>query len=421
MKKKIMLTSTLVLAVIVLLSLKACIKDSGTRMYSFYTPVLHTTAEVRASVKSDVAQPIVNAGKIYVKGNFIFMIEKEKGIHIIDNSNPSSPINKAFITIPGNEDLAVNGNILYADCYTDLFAIDISNINNVTLKSYAANLYPERRYASGYYIDSNKIITDWIKHDTIVDASFSGNNYWYQGGIYFTSNPSMANASSAQSTTGTAGSMAKMAVINNRLYSVSSDNLLALNISDPSAPTFLSKNNLHLGIGTAETIYPFQDKLFIGSTSGMYIFSIADADNPTLLKTFTHATACDPVITDGINAFITLYNGSMCSGQKNELDVVNVTDVLNPHLVTIYPMSKPVGLAKDGNTLIICDDVLKVYDASNVSALQLKKSISINTPYDVICINGIAIVTAADGLYQFDYSNINHIQRLSKLSINQNN
>ena len=284
MKKKIMLTSTLVLAVIVLLSLKACIKDSGTRMYSFYTPVLHTTAEVRASVKSDVAQPIVNAGKIYVKGNFIFMIEKEKGIHIIDNSNPSSPINKAFITIPGNEDLAVNGNIFYADCYTDLFAIDISNINNVTLKSYAANLYPERRYASGYYIDSNKIITDWIKHDTIVDASFSGNNYWYQGGIYFTSNPSMANASSAQSTTGTAGSMAKMAVINNRLYSVSSDNLLALNISDPSAPTFLSKNNLHLGIGTAETIYPFQDKLFIGSTSGMYIFSIADADNPTLLN-----------------------------------------------------------------------------------------------------------------------------------------
>ncbi|MFX8653166.1 hypothetical protein ABTM19_20785, partial [Acinetobacter baumannii] len=83
-------------------------------------------------------------GKICIKDNYIFLAEKEKGIHIIDNSDPSNPINKAFISIPGNEDLAINNQILYADCYTDLLAIDISNITNIYVKSYTANIYPSR-------------------------------------------------------------------------------------------------------------------------------------------------------------------------------------------------------------------------------------------------------------------------------------
>lgn len=420
MKKNMLTASALLLATVTVLLLHSCLKDTGKRTYTFYTPVIHTTAELRASIKNDIAQPIVNPGKIYVKDNTIFLTEKEKGIHIIDNTNPSNPINKAFITIPGNEDMAVNGNMLYADCYTDLLAIDISNINNITLKNYVAYLYPERRYTNGYYLDSGKIVTEWIKHDTTVDASFTVNQgYWNYGGIQFTSASPAANTSAAGSTTGTGGSMAKITIIQDRLYSVSQDNLVALNISNPTAPTFLSKNNLHLDIGSAETIYPFRDKLFIGSSSGMYIFSIANPDNPTLLKAFTHASACDPVITDGINAYITLHSGTMCGGIKNELEVVNVSNVLNPFLVKVYAMTKPYGLAKDGNTLIVCDDALKIYDASNVSDLKLKSSISINTPYDVICINGFAIVTAADGLYQFDYTDPSNVKQLSRLSINQ--
>jgi hypothetical protein len=413
MKKFISLSGTLVLALIGLLLLKSCVKDSGKVTYSIYTPVIHTTADVRASIKSDIAQPIENPGKIYIKGNTIFLAEKEKGIHIIDNSNPSNPINKAFIFIPGNEDMAINGNILYADCYTDLLAIDITNINNVTLKNYVANMYPERRYVSGHYIDSGKVATDWIKRDTTVAANIVVPSYWYTGGVLLQSASSYASA--ASSSNGTGGSMSKIAIIQDRLYTVSTENLQTLNIANTAAPTYLTKNNLHLGIGSAETIYPFQDKLFIGSSSGMYIFSIANPDAPTLLKTFTHASACDPVIADGTNAFITLHSGTTCGGVKNELEVVDVTNVLNPTLVTTYTMTKPYGLAKDNNTLIICDDVLKFYDATNVSNLQLKKSVTMSAPYDVICINGTAIVTAKDGLYQFDYSNINNITLISVL------
>ena len=36
-------------------------------------------------------------GKLYILGNYIFLNEIDKGIHIIDNAIPSSPKNVAFI------------------------------------------------------------------------------------------------------------------------------------------------------------------------------------------------------------------------------------------------------------------------------------------------------------------------------------
>ena len=422
MKKIILAASALLLTVTVMLLLQGCLKDSGKKTYTYYTPVIHTSAQVRASIKSGVAQATSSPGKIYVLGNTIFMAESGKGIHIIDNSNPSNPVNKWFINIPGNEDMAVSGNILYADCYTDLLAIDISKPDNVTLKNYVTNVYPEKRYVNGYYVDSGKVVTDWIRHDTTVDANIPGNYYptYYDvaGAQYLTS---AANSSSSKSTTtGVAGSMSKLAIVQNRLYSTDQGVLSIFNISDAGSSSYLSRTTQVI-YGNSETIYPFQDKLFIGTTTGMNIFSIDNPDQPKLLGIFWHATCCDPVITDGTNAFVTLRsNGTMCGGTKNELDVVDVRNVMSPSLIKTYSMSSPKGLAKDGDILFVCDDMLKMYDASNTSNLQLKKSFVINTPYDVICLNKIAIVTAADGLYQFDYSNLSDVKLLSKLKLNSN-
>jgi hypothetical protein len=80
-------------------------------------------------------------------------------------------------------------------------------------------------------------------------------------------------------------------------------------------------------------------------------------------------------------------------------------------------MSQPYGLSKDSNTLFICDDVLKIYNASDITNLTLLKSIPMNSPYDIICQNGIAIVTAADGLYLLNYSNPSETKILSKLPV----
>jgi hypothetical protein len=56
------------------------------------------------------------AGKLFIQGHYIFLNEVDKGIHVIDNSNPAQPRNVAFIDIPGNVDLAVKGNTCMPTC-----------------------------------------------------------------------------------------------------------------------------------------------------------------------------------------------------------------------------------------------------------------------------------------------------------------
>jgi len=73
----------------------SCKKDKcdQTVTYKKFEPVYMSYEELRASVKSESAQALKKPGKIYMKGNYIFVNEVDKGIHIIDNSNPSSPQN----------------------------------------------------------------------------------------------------------------------------------------------------------------------------------------------------------------------------------------------------------------------------------------------------------------------------------------
>jgi len=415
MKKAFVIAGLMLLAAGTVLFISGCLKDTAVKTYKLYIPVIQTMAEVRAAIKSDAPQPVVNAGKMYVSGNYIFLNEKEKGIHIIDNSNPSSPVNTAFIHIPGNEDLAVKGNILYADCYTDLMAIDIGDAKNVSLKSYLNNIFPDRRTVNGYTADSGKIVTDWIIKDTVVSGDAAKEYTWAGQGLAFFASSSASYAS--VSPIGVGGSMARFAIQNNYLYTVTTSNLNIVNLSNPSAPQVSATKNIGWNI---ETIYPFQDKLFIGSQTGMQVFSISNPKSPEYISIFSHARVCDPVITDGKYAYITLHSGSnRCAGIENELDVVNVQNITYPVLTKKYLLTRPKGLSKDGNILIVCDDGLKIYDAASPDNLLLKQTLPLPGAYDVICLNGIALVSAKDGLYEFDYSNPSNVKQLSKISLNQ--
>ncbi len=136
MKKHFNISLTAIIALTLSAFFSGCLKDTcdKTYTYSYFKPEYKTTAEVKANIKSNTPRDVQNPGKIYILGKYIFLNETDKGIHIIDNSNPSSPKNVAFIDIPGNLDMAVKGNTLYADLYTDLVTIDITDPLNVVVK-----------------------------------------------------------------------------------------------------------------------------------------------------------------------------------------------------------------------------------------------------------------------------------------------
>lgn len=424
MKKFLLTAISLFTTCFVLIALQGCLKDTYTRTYTytFYQPVYKTTQEVRNNIRSNAAQPVQQPGKIYLKDQYIFLNDIDKGIHVIDNSNPSKPQNIAFIDIPGNMDMAVKGNTLYADLYTDVVAIDISNPRQVVLKKVVENIFPERSYMY-FRPDSTKVIASYIKKDTTVTQKFSLGelgkgrpDLMFETNFFSLSAGGDARASASSSPYGVGGSMARFTIAKERLYTVGNQYLDVFNISNAENPLNAGRKSLGWNI---ETIYPFMNKLFIGSQTGMFIYDISSPDNPVLEGQFNHVRTCDPVIADNQYAFVTLRSGTTCQGFTNQLDILNLSNLSNPALVKTYPMTHPHGLSKDGNTLFICDgrDGLKIYNASTVTNLQLIKQITGIETYDVIAWNKIALVVAKDGLYQYDYTDLNNIQLRSKINI----
>ena len=405
---------------------QGCMKDTFQRSYTytFYKPVYRTTAEVRANIKSNAPAEIERPGKLFLKGTYLFLNEIDKGIHIIDNSNPSNPRNVAFINIPGNMDLAVKGNTLYADLYTDLVAIDISNPQNVQLKKVIEDVFPHRYYTGYFVADSTKVIVEWEKRDTTIKEK-GQRDLWQKNnpGIFFALSDSRGNGGAASSSPnvsvspyGVGGSMARFTVTKERLYTVGYADLDVFNIANEAEPIHVNRKNMGWNI---ETIYPFKDKLFIGSQSGMFIYNINNPDDPQQMGSFDHVRSCDPVIADNEYAYVTLRSGSACQGFSNELDIVKLNEFVNPSLLKVYNLANPHGLSKDGNTLFICDgqDGLKIYNAADALNLKLLHHIRGLDTYDVIAINGNALVVANDGLYQYDYRDLTNIRLLSKVTL----
>lgn len=389
----------------------ACKKNSNitTKTIKLYTPVYSSKATALASINGSQSQAVTKAGKIYIKDNYIFLNDLNKGIHIIDNTNPSHPVQIAFLAIPGNLDIAVKGNILYADMYSDLLALDITNPRNVSIVSKVENFFTGRMWVNGFNTQSgDKIVADWIERDTVVEINYQRYpplcDFCKVDILY-------ANAAGVNST-GTAGSMASMVLMDDHLYAITEMHSLGIvDISNPAAPKV--DTSFFAGFDL-QTVFPFKGKLFLGSSIGMFMYDVTDPQHPLAAGKFEHGRACDPVIADDKYAYVTLHSGDGCGGDANELHVIDINDLANSKLVKTYQLTKPTGLSKDGNLLFVCDETaVKIYNATNPSALSLIKTINSNQPYDVITFNKKMMIVCNDGLYQYDYSDINNVRRLS--------
>jgi hypothetical protein len=398
----------------VVLLFSACRKENTGRQkqtYTLYSPVYKEKATVLAAINGSSSQAIEHAGKIYIKGNFIYLNEVNKGIHIIDNSKPSHPVQIAFLSIPGNLDIAIKGNILYADMYSDLLALDITDPHNAKIKSTLNDFFTGRIYVNGAFaISDGKVAVDWNQKDTTVFIDQMPGNCDF---CMFEMNTAVGAKASS---TGVAGSMAGMVLMNDYLYAITEMHSVGIvDISNAAAPKL--DTNFFAGFDL-QTIFPFEDKLFLGSAIGMFMYDVSDPKNPVSMGEFQHGRACDPVITDGNYAYVTLHAGDGCGGDANELHVIDIKNLPHSELVKTYPLTKPTGLCKDGNLLFICDgNAVKVYNAADPGALQLLQPITSKEPYDIIAANNNAMVVCNDGLYQYDYTDINHISLLSFLPI----
>ncbi|TAL70749.1 MAG: hypothetical protein EPN82_01250 [Bacteroidetes bacterium] len=410
--------------IIIAIFLSSC---DSTRTISYktkvYTPIYQSIDEFRNGVKTAAPRELSNPGKIYIFGKYLFICEKGEGVHIIDDANPSAPTTVSFIEIPGNGDIAVRDGILYADSYIDLVAIDINDALNPHLVKRVKDIFPNPLDLEGAYVDPEKgILIRWDVKDTTITYEVDGwgdyvtsptDGRWQSGELYDGGSKDIGyNGGSS----GKGGSMARFTTYNKYLYVVDRSNLQSIDISIPENPRPWNKVNIGWNI---ETIFPFGDKLFIGSQTGMFIYDASTPWNPTYLAQFSHARGCDPVVAEGKYAYVTLRTGTRCFGDLNQLDILDITELTNPKLIKSYPMQEPGGVGIDGTTLFLCDGKagLKVFDVKDPLKIELLNWLSDLQTYDIIPLGKIAILIGSDGLFQYDYSDPKNLILLSKINV----
>lgn len=390
--------------------------------YTRFDPVYKGYESIRDEAGYEVARDVERPGKIYVYGQYLFINELEKGIHIFDNSNPSNPINLGFFNLPGNVDMAVKNNLLYADSYIDLVTIDISNISNPTVVNRVKEVFP---YGYNKLISREGVIIDWIPNEVTetrpcenFNAGLAFESFLLDGSAAFITVNASASAASAPSVTGVGGSMARFTLAGSYLYTVDNTNLRTFDLSTPTAP----KNTTNPQIDTRgiETIFHYNGSLFIGSEDGMHIYGLNNPGSPNKLSVFEHIRACDPVVVQGDYAYVTLRgNNGFCWGTNNQLDIINISNLRAPRLHKTYPMNSPFGVGIDGNNLFICEGSqgLKLFDAQDINNITLQEHYTGVNSFDVIPFNNILMMTGEDGILQFDYSQSGSLQLLSTIPV----
>jgi len=417
MKKTILYTLLLFLAIT-----PGC-RDKFTEIFTANSPVYMSYDNLRQAIRQTGPSDLVNPGKIYFKDQYIFIVEEMKGIHIFDNSNPSGPVNLTYIEVPGNADIAIKGDVLYADSYIDMVAIDISDINAIKEAGRVEKVLPytippfDEKYPMATIDEKKGVVTGWEIREVKQEIM---NNYYPVYRLDNFTDATSGNGAGGVSPNGVGigGSMARFGIYQNTLFAVDNMTLHIFSISTPKTPVFKKDFNAGWGI---ETMFTVNDKMFLGSQNGMRIYDISIPNSPLYITDFWHMTGCDPVVVSGDFAYITLRGGNNCGNNVNQLVVVSIKEITKPVELKTYPMEGPYGLGIDGNTLFVCDGDagLKVFDVTD--PLNINKHLLVQYPdiqaFDVIPVAGLLIMIGDRGLYQYDYSDITDIKFLSKIGV----
>lgn len=394
--------------------------------YTVNEPVFMSASEFRSAVDMEGPKPIEKQGKIVFYDEYLYISQPEKGIHIIDNRNPSDPRNIAFIELLGNADMHVRDNMLYADSYVDLVWFDINDPAKPVLKGRKEEVFPEALplTENGFGIDydkfadrGNKVVVGW---KTVEKKELVRNykpRWWSWGGV---TEDAMYNFSAKADggSVGVVGSMSRFAIYQDNLYTVMNN---MLGIFDLSGETPVKTGeDIYVGF-SVETIFSYKNCMFMGTPTGMIIYSLEDPLKPERQSMITHVFGCDPVVVENDIAYVTVRSGTFCGQDANELIVVDVSDVKKPQHIVTYNMKNPKGLGIDNGTLFVCDDGLRVFNAENPSAIMYKDNILAHFKdidgFDVIPFNNVLMMIAEDGIYQYDYTDVKSIRRLSRLPI----
>ena len=377
--------------------------------------------------------------KIYLQGDMLVRSQPGKSIDFHDLSNPAAVRQVGSLSIVGNSDIAVEGNYLYADRNHDLVIYDISDPSaakivgtqlSVFKTSGALRVEAFNQFNNGggnSFGGANGCAAQGCDASTDSDnqgfGTGPGNDRFGSGTNPIYTNNATSNGSNGGTSSGsgfpgsssgnnnvdvprdgTGGSLARFLVVANRLYCIDNENLIVFDISDPSSPKNLGTTEVAEMI---ETIFYANAHLFIAGRKGLQIYDVDDNKMPQYRGEFDHAERCDPVYVDGNRAYVTLRGENECGGWTNQVDILDISNIQNPLLISSYTkVNSPFGLAVKNGTAFVCDGKsgLRVLDVSDPHRVKECRRYSDVEAIDVIWHKNLLIVNTGKGFYLYDAS-----------------
>jgi|AntDeeMinimDraft_4_1070355.scaffolds.fasta_scaffold06528_1 hypothetical protein len=389
--------------------------DSGTRTVNYKVAVPETASLADFRSQTEVQEPkiIEQSGKIYAYQNYIFINDDLKGVHILDNRSPESPVKKYFLKIPRNTDVAVRNDKLYANSGRDLVVFDIGNIDQIEIDHRLENVFEPYQPPVPSGVSSVDYRNVDFSSEIITGYTTRTETREVPEGPVFNAGPAVGDASGS---TGTGGSLARFKIVDNFLYTVSPGEIDVFNIQNTASPQRVNSINTSFNI---ETIFNQGDFLYLGSPNGMFIYKISDRRSPEYISNIRHVVGCDPVVVQDDKAYVTIRGGNNCGQELSQLEVIDISDKTDPQVEAVYELTEPYGLGIKNDLLFVCDGSqgLKIYDAQQTPELFMLDHFEDIETFDVIPLEEILLMVGGEMLYQYEY-NTDGIELISTFSLN---
>lgn len=404
--------------------------NTGAYYYNSFSVETITLEDLQSQIDVLSPLPFEETGKLYFYDNSLFVNESKTGLHVLNVTDPSALEKNHFIHFPGNIDISIQDNSLYADLYSALVRLDISDLanNQIKVQEVKTGVFDYNPYQvawemiEAYEVDNNYY--SQLEYEELNKIEGLGETVFISGVvyngvecscnyIYYDDRPFLEFATADVTTTsppsgevGQGGSLARFMIVDDYLYGLTHNAIKIFRINNDGSLSNWSSVSVDWGI---ETLYRLDNYLFIGATSGMFIYDLEDPGNPTFISEYEHFRACDPVVAEDNYAYVTLRSTNQwCANDINQLQIIDISNIFEPEQVGTYNMFAPYGLAVRGNTVWVCDSAsgIKILDVSDKSNPQVLHFIEDHDARDIILRNNIAYVVTALGIVIYDVTNM---------------
>ena len=225
--------------------------------------------------------------------------------------------------------------------------------------------------------------------------------------------------------TGKSGSITRFATHNGYMYVLNPNEVLTYSLQDPDKPALVNRLTTDYGL---ETIIVYDNTIYLGSNTALYILDIGNPAAPSILsKTNRNEVflgGCDPVVVKEQYAYSTIKVIQNVCGDVSSQSALIVYDISNktaPTETGTYPLNIPNGLGYQGNYLFVCDegsDRLEVFDISNPLSVTPLPGFAVNIldPYDLIVDGNKMIVSTKTDFRIYDLQDLPVIKQIGLIA-----